>query len=107
MSIDVPAEPLAARITRLRNEAGLTKVELARKVGVSDVAVAYWESAAISHIGHHNLMKLALVFDVTVSELLDDPLLRRRDAQVASHALANHAKKVAREEAKRTSSGGE
>ena len=71
-------ETLRERITRLREEAGMSKRELAKRVGVSDVAVSYWENGESKTIYHDNLMKIAHTFNMTVSELLDDPLLDER-----------------------------
>lgn len=71
-------ETLRERITRLRLEAGLTKRDLARRVGVSDVAVSYWESGESKTITNVHLLKLAETFGITVSELLDDPMLPQR-----------------------------
>lgn len=71
-------ETLRERLTRLRLEAGLTKRDLARRVGVSDVAVLYWESGEVRVIGHGHLLKLAQAFGITVSELLEDPMLHER-----------------------------
>ncbi|SEN54387.1 helix-turn-helix domain-containing protein [Halomonas caseinilytica] len=65
-------EPLAARIKRLREGAGLTQDELAKKINVPEIAISYWESSVVSPIEYHNLMGLAREFNVTVSELLDE-----------------------------------
>ncbi|MGM0695134.1 MAG: helix-turn-helix domain-containing protein [Pseudomonadota bacterium] len=78
-------EALRERITRLRLEAGLTKRDLARRVGVSDVAVLYWESGEVRVIGHGHLLRLAQAFEITVSELLDDPMLDKRFTRKPSH----------------------
>ena len=37
-------------------EAGLSKAALARRVGVSDVTISYWESGTIKQIGHERLL---------------------------------------------------
>lgn len=74
--------PLNERIALLRIQAGLTKAELGRRVGTSDVTIAYWERGVISEIGHVKLMRLAAEFGITVSELLDDPMQPRRDDEL-------------------------
>lgn len=66
---------IAERIAQLRVEAGLTKSELARRIGTSDVTVGYWESGEIKSVRHTHLINLALTFGITVSELIEDPLL--------------------------------
>ena len=78
---------LNERIAYLRIQAGLTKAELARRVGTSDVSIAYRERGVISEIGHVKLLRLADEFGMTVSELLDDPMQPRRDAQMKAEAL--------------------
>jgi len=50
----------------------ISKAELARRVGVSDVSVLYWESGKIEEIGHNNLIRLARALGLTVSELVGD-----------------------------------
>ena len=52
-------ESLGSRIKQLRLRAKLNKAALARKVGVSDVTISYWESGAIKQIGHERLVALA------------------------------------------------
>lgn len=71
-------ESLSERIKRLREAAGYTKAGLGKKLGTSDVTIGYWESGEIKSVSHLRLMKLAETFGITVSELLDDPLLDKR-----------------------------
>lgn len=65
---------LSARITNLREAKGLTKSALSKLVGVSDVAVRYWETGETVQIGHEHLLALAKALGVSVSTLLDDPM---------------------------------
>lgn len=65
---------LHLKIKQLREKSGMTKAQLSRAVGVTDVTVGYWESSAIKEIGSDKLLKLAGAFGISVSELLDDPL---------------------------------
>lgn len=64
---------LKHKIKELREAAGMTKADLSRAVEVTDVTVGYWESGEIKQIGSEKLLKLADVFGISVSELLDDP----------------------------------
>lgn len=64
-------EPLGARIKQLRLTARLSKAALARRVGVSDVTVSYWESGAIRQIGHARLVALAEALSCPLSMLLE------------------------------------
>lgn len=64
---------LKHKIKELREAAGMNKAQLGRAVEVTDVTVGYWESGAIRNIGSDKLLKLAGVFGVSVSEMLEDP----------------------------------
>lgn len=80
---------LQENIRKHRDAAKLNKAQLARLVGVSDVAISYWESGAVTSIASQNLLSLAHVFGISVSELLDDPLwLAAKDAGTHSPAVA-------------------
>ncbi|GHC33381.1 helix-turn-helix domain-containing protein [Aidingimonas halophila] len=65
-------EELGTRIKRLRESAKLNKAALARRVGVSDVTIGYWESGEIKQIGHTRLVALAEALDCGLEELLID-----------------------------------
>lgn len=75
---------LAKRIQELRKEHGLNKRTLSKRIGVSDVCVNYWESGESKTISHINLIKLAKFFGITVSELVEDPMLAEHDARIAA-----------------------
>lgn len=64
-------DALGSRIKQLRLQASLSKAALARRVGVSDVTISYWESGTIKQIGHERLLALAEALDCTLSDLLD------------------------------------
>ncbi|SHF00878.1 Helix-turn-helix [Modicisalibacter ilicicola DSM 19980] len=66
-------EALGTRIKQLRLRAKLSKAALARRVGVSDVSVSYWESGAIKQIGHERLLALAEALNCSLEDLLDAP----------------------------------
>lgn len=61
---------LGPRIKELRLEASLNKAALARRVGVSDVTISYWESGAIKQIGHERLVSLAHALGCPLSRLI-------------------------------------
>lgn len=79
---------LKNQIKFYREAAGLSKAELSRRTGVCDVTIHYWESGVITSINSNNLLSVANVFGITVSELLEDPLLSDHDANVARKAVA-------------------
>lgn len=64
-------DSLGPRIKELRQEANLNKAALARRVGVSDVTISYWESGAIKQIGHERLVALAEALGCPLSRLLE------------------------------------
>ena len=64
-------DTLGPRIKQLRLQANLNKAALARKVGVSDVTISYWESGAIKQIGHERLVALAEALGCPLSRLLE------------------------------------
>lgn len=63
---------LGPRIKELRLEASLNKAALARRVGVSDVTISYWESGAIKQIGHERLVSLAHALGCPLSRLIQE-----------------------------------
>ena len=86
---------IGTRLTAFREAAGMNKQQLARRAGVSDVSIGYWESGTIKQIGHERLMALADALDITVSELVGDPRLTQRDAanqELALSQLEDHLK---------------
>ena len=56
-------------IATMRKERGMTQLELAEKMGVTDKAVSKWERD-LSFPDVNTLPKLAEIFDVTVDELM-------------------------------------
>ncbi|MBB3330319.1 transcriptional regulator with XRE-family HTH domain [Halomonas campaniensis] len=64
-------DSLGPRIKELRLEANLNKAALARRVGVSDVTISYWESGAIKQIGHERLVALAEALGCPLSRLIE------------------------------------
>ncbi len=62
---------LGTKIAALRKQQGMTQLELAQKLGVTDKAVSKWErNLACPDI--HSLPKLAQVLGVSVEELMQD-----------------------------------
>lgn len=55
---------LAERITKAREEAGMSKSDLARRVGVSASAVGQWENGETKTIEGENLLKVAAACNV-------------------------------------------
>lgn len=66
---------LGPRIKQLRIQAGMSKAALARRVGVSDVTISYWESGTIKQIGHERLVALTSALSCSIKQLLDDDSL--------------------------------
>ena len=75
-------------IKRLRAETGYSQAELAQLIGVDRSAVAQWENR-LSEPKMGNVRKLAQVFGVKVSELLDDGTSETPRSFVRMHAPSN------------------
>lgn len=72
---------LGERIRKLREQGGLSKAELARRVGVSDVTISYWENGTIKRVGHSRLEPLARALRCSIGHLLGND----QDAHGSSH----------------------
>lgn len=62
-------ETRGARIKRLREDKGLSQLEVGTKVGTTKAAVSKWEAAAAPDIGLEAFFKLADLFDIDPREL--------------------------------------
>lgn len=62
-------ETFGSMIAALRKEKGMTQLELAEKIGVTDKAVSKWERD-LSFPDVNLIPKLATIFNVTVDELM-------------------------------------
>ena len=62
-------QTLGMLISTLRKEKGMTQLELAEKMGVTDKAVSKWERD-LSFPDINSIPKLAEIFEVTVDELM-------------------------------------
>ena len=61
--------PIGKVIYKLRKEKGMTQLELAEKMGVTDKAVSKWERD-LSFPDINSIPKLAEIFDVSVDDLM-------------------------------------
>lgn len=62
-------QTLGMMISTLRKEKGMTQLELAEKMGVTDKAVSKWERD-LSFPDINSILKLAEIFEVSVDELM-------------------------------------
>ena len=62
-------QTLCMMISSLRKEKGMTQLELAEKMGVTDKAVSKWERD-LSFPDINSIPKLAEIFDVSVDDLM-------------------------------------
>lgn len=68
-------------LKKRRIELGLTLIEVARAVGVTEATVQRWESGKIKTIGSDKIKKLASVLCVSIHSLVDmDEVEKRADA---------------------------
>ncbi|WP_110643051.1 helix-turn-helix transcriptional regulator [Salinicola sp. CPA57] len=79
---------LGPRIKQLRLQAGMSKAALARRVGVSDVTISYWESGTIKQIGHERLVALTSALNCSIKQLLDDDSLNAISATSRTSSTA-------------------
>ena len=100
MDLEHLKEQIGANIALQRKRAGLTQAGLAEKLNYSDKAVSKWERGE-SMPDVLTLMQLAELFEVSVSDLLDDPnqlpgnpgKLEKAMSQVSEKALMRKANK--------------
>ena len=79
-------ETFGSKVASLRKEKGMTQLELAQKMGVTDKAVSKWERD-LSLPDVSSLPRLAEVLDVSVEELLQAKTVREEgetSAKIAS-----------------------
>ena len=62
-------QTLGMMISSLRKEKGMTQLELAEKMGVTDKAVSKWERD-LSYPDINSIPKLAEIFEISVDELM-------------------------------------
>ena len=62
-------QTLGTMIATMRKENGMTQLELAEKMGITDKAVSKWERD-LSFPDINSIPKLAAIFNVTVDELM-------------------------------------
>jgi len=74
-----PRSGFGDRLARLREEAGLSQVQLAEKLGVTQQAIAHWERKS-SAVHSDTLGKLAAALGITASELLGESKSKRSSA---------------------------
>lgn len=60
-------------IRELRKNAGLTQVQLAEKLGVTQSAIAQWESGR-AQPGIHHLLTMSRLFDRHIEDLICNQL---------------------------------
>ena len=76
-----PTSALGAAIRRIRRERGLSQLELAEKLGMTDNAVSQFERG-VTMPGVNTLTELAAALGVSYGVLFDEPLA------VAEHLVA-------------------
>ena len=76
----------AKNLKARREELGLSRAELGRQTGVSDVTIGYWEKETITGVTHTNLLNLAWVLKTSVSELIDERQFTEAKARETNQA---------------------
>ena len=80
-------ESMGSRIARLRKEHGMTQLQLAEKMGVTDKAVSKWErDLSCPDVG--SLPQLAQLLEVSVDELMQNKTAPQKESrQIVSLVL--------------------
>ena len=80
-------ESMGTRIARLRKEHGMTQLQLAEKMGVTDKAVSKWErDLSCPDVG--SLPQLAQLLEVSVDELMQNKTAPQKESrQIVSLVL--------------------
>ena len=69
--------PFGERLHALREVAGLSQQQVAKKLGMKHAAYAWWERHPVA-LRPEQLLKLAKVFNVTVEEIVGGAEIKRR-----------------------------
>ena len=92
------------RLKDLRKQAGLTQVDVAEKLGISQPAYASWERG-VKKPTQENLVKIAKIFNVSLDSLLDNKVEQEDELanvevlfRMTSDDLTEEEKAVFREE---------
>lgn len=64
-------ESLGKKIKDLRTESNLSKMQLAKLIGVSQKAIDYWERS-VNEPKASYIMKLVKIFDISFDEFFED-----------------------------------
>ena len=72
-----PRPPFGERLYALREAAGLSQQQVAKKLGMKHTAYAWWERHPVA-LRPEQLRKLAKVFNVTVEELVGADEVKKR-----------------------------
>ena len=68
-ALDFGGEPLGQRLARLRKQRGFTQVELAEKVGITQVLISAYETGR-AYFSVETAIRFALVLEISLDELL-------------------------------------
>lgn len=85
----------ANNLKKFRKEKNVSKSELARRIGVSDVTVGYWESGKTEpRMGKVEM--IANVLGITTDDLLfeNDPSMQQMEGSANVYAIENNSTKV-------------
>lgn len=77
---------LSITLKDLRKERGLTLLDIAKKMDVSETTVQRWESGNIKNMKYANIVKLAEILDVNPAVLMG----WQSDASEEVHTIAAH-----------------
>jgi transcriptional regulator with XRE-family HTH domain len=93
-ALDFGGETLGQRLTRLRKQHGFTQVELAEKVGITQVLISAYETGR-AYFSVEMAVRFALVLEISLDELLH-PKARKTSGKKPSRRVLRRLEQIER-----------
>jgi transcriptional regulator with XRE-family HTH domain len=88
--LDIPVDQVGVRLSKIRKTRGLTQVELADKIGISQYLVSSYETGRL-HLSDDMIIRFAVALGTTADSILG---LDRADIETPSLRLVKRLKKI-------------
>jgi transcriptional regulator with XRE-family HTH domain len=93
-ALDFGGETLGQRLTRLRKQHGFTQVELAEKVGITQVLISAYETGR-AYFSVEMAVRFALVLEISLDELLH-PKAKKTSGKKPSRRVLRRLEQIER-----------